>query len=311
MAKRRLPFPLALAAAVLGTAVALAFLLHDEQAPTIGRPVGDEGIAARASLGSRTQLFGQLLAARLDLLVDRKVLDPDEITVDVRFRPFTPGGPPVASRRDYDRFTRLRYEYRLECLTAACVPETARVDVVLPSASVRHEGKPIRTVEWPSVTIASRYREPEFERTTPSQRSFDLPWRATVRVPEASYSVDPTLLTAFFAGGALVLVLGSLFFVQVAFPAAPLGFRRLRRKTLTPLERAFAVLERAHERGIEREQRLALDRLARELGTGGERELAGTARELAWAAEIPGPERTAMLANRVSAMIGDRKNGRP
>lgn len=312
MAKRQLPFVFALAV-VVGAVVALALLLRDERAPTIGLPVGDDGIAARASLGSRTHLFGQLLAARLELLVDREVLDPDKITVDAPFDPFEPEGAPVTSRRDYDRFTRLRYEYRLNCLTNLCVPEGARKDYELPSASVRHEGVPVEIVEWPFVTIASRYREPEPDQGIRFQGSVDLPWRANVRVRPASYSVDPTLLTVALAGLALPLLFASLFFVQRAFPSAPLGFRRLllRRTKLTPLERAIAVLERAQKQGIEREQRLALDRLARELHTGGQHELAGTARELAWTADVPGPQRTATLSEQVKAVIAGRSNGRP
>ena len=307
---RRLPFVLALAAVVVGAAVALALLLRDEHAPTIGLPVGDDGIAARASLGSRSQLFGQLLTARLDLLVDREVLDPAKITVDALFDPFSTNGAPVTSRRDYDRFTRLRYEYRLDCVTTDCVPEGARKDFDLPSAPVRHEGVPVEVVEWPRVTIASRYREPETDVGMRFQGSVDLPWRANVRVRPASYSVDPTLLTAALAGLAVLLLFVSLFFVQRAFPSAPFGFRRLRRMRLTPLERAIAVLERAQKQGIEREQRLALDRLARELRTGGQHELAGDARELAWTADVPGPDRTARLSEQVRAVIAGGTNGR-
>jgi hypothetical protein len=308
--KRQLPFVIALTAVVLGAVVALTLLVRDDHASTIGLPVGDDGIAVRASLGSRTQLFGQLLAVRLDLLVDREMLDPDKITVDTRFDPFTMRGAPVKSRRDYDRFTRLRYEYRLDCVTTICVPEGARKDFDLPSAPVRHEGVPVEIVEWPPVTIASRYREPEPDQGIRFQGSVDLPWRANVRVHPASYSVDPTLLTVALAALALLLMLVSLFFVQRAFPSAPFGFRRLRRTKLTPLERAIAVLERAQKQGIEREQRLALDRLARELRTGGQHELAGTARELAWIAEVPGPDRTATLSERVRAVIAEGTNGR-
>lgn len=308
--RRRLPVVLALAAVVVGAVVALALVLRDEHAPTVGLPVGDDGIAARASLGSRTQLFGQLLTARLDLLVDRDVLDPDKISVDARFDPFTMNGAPVTSRRDYHRFTRLRYEYRLDCVTTDCVPEGARKDFELPSAPVRHADRRVEVAEWPSVTIVSRYREPETNLGMRFQGSVDLPWRANVRIRPASYSVDPTLLTAALAGLAVLLLLVSLFFLQRAFPSAPFGFSRLRRTKLTPLERAIAVLERAQGQGIEREQRLALDRLARELRTGGQHELAGDARELAWKADVPGPDRTARLSEQVRAVIAGGTNGR-
>jgi hypothetical protein len=78
---------------------------------------------------------------------------------------------------------------------------------------------------------------------------------------------------------------------------------------MTPLERALAVLERAHEQGIEREQRLALDKLAHELRTGGQQELAGRARELAWEQDVPDAARTAPFSEHVRDVIAGRSNG--
>jgi hypothetical protein len=310
--KRRLPFFAVLAAVVVGAAVAVALLVRDERAPSLGLPVGDDGIAARSSVSGRSLLFGEQLIARLELLVDREILDPDRVTVDAEFDPFSPSGKPFESRTDYDRFTSMRFEYPIECLTTACVPETVTKLYDLPSVTVRHERVPVEIVEWPRLTINSRVGEPTVEANNPTaQPGFDLPWRANLRVQPATYRVDPTLLTALFAGVALLLLVATLYFAQRAFPGAPLGFRRLRRVKLTPLERALVVLERAHEQGIEREQRLALDQLAHELRTGGQQELAGTARELAWEQSVPDSDRTSTLTDRVRAVIAGRTNGRP
>lgn len=312
MTRRRLPFLAALAVALAGTVAALVFLVRDERPPSIGLPLGDDGVAARASVGSRTLLFGEVLPLRLELLVDREVLDADRITVDAEFDPFTPAAEPVRERTDHDRFTRIRLDYALECLTTICVPDTLTKDFDLPSVAVRHDGVPVEIVEWPRLTIASRYREPEADRSNPTfQPRFDLPWRANLRVRPPSYAVGPTLLTSLLVVAALALLLASLFFVQRAFPSAPIGFRRLRRVRLSPLERALLVLERAHAQGIEREQRLALDRLAHELRSGGQPELAGRARELAWEQAAPDSERTATLSERVRELIAGRTNGRP
>jgi hypothetical protein len=308
--KARLPFLVALVVAVVGGVLALALLVRDEKPAGVGFPVGDDGIAARASLSDRTELFGSPLGARLDLLVDREVLDPDDVKVDAKFAPFDPVGQPTTTRTDYDRYTQLRFDYRLECLKTVCVPETLTKILDLPDSVVRHEGVPVEVVKWPSVTIASRYEEPEVDRANPTaQPSFDLPWRATLRLQPATYRVDPTMVTVLFVGLALVLLVASLFFVQKAFPGVPLGLHRFRRVRLTPLERALVVLERAHDQGIEREQRLALDMLAHELSSGGQSELAGDARRLAWEEDVPDADRTATLSGQVRDVIAGRTNG--
>jgi hypothetical protein len=312
LVKGRLPFLVALAVAVIGGALALALLVRDEKPSGAGFPVGDDGIAAHSSLSDRTELFGSPLRARLDLLVDREVLDPDKVRVDAKFTPFDKVDEPTTTRTDYDRYTRLRYVYELECLKTVCVPETLTKPLDLPDTVVRHDGVPVEVVKWPSVTIASRYEEPTVDRNDPTaQPRFDLPWRATLRLQAATYRVDPTTITVLFVGLALVLLVASLYFVQRAFPGVPLGFHRLRRVKLTPLERALVVLERAHEQGIEREQRLALDKLAHELSSGGQSTLAGDARRLAWEEDVPDAERTATLSGQVRDVIAGRTNGRP
>jgi hypothetical protein len=311
--RRRLILWGAAAAVALVAAAAIYVLVRDERGDASGRPVGADGFAAQLSVSPRNQLFGQQLVARMDLLVDREVLDPDRVSLSTEFDPFTPAGETRRSRSDYDRFTRLRWDFPLECLVPNCVPETLTKEFDLGSTVVRHRGQPIGIVEWPSVTIASRVGDFEQAqqagRGPQQQQNVDLLWRATLRLRQATYTVDPTVLTAGLTGFALLLLVSSLYFLQVAFPSAPLGFRRLRRVKLTPLERALAVLERAHERGIEREQRLALDELARELRTGGRSDLASDARQLAWEESVPDADRTATLSDHVRDVIAGRSNG--
>ena len=313
--RQRLPFWGAVALVVLGAVVALALLIRDERADPGGRPIGADGFAARTSISPRSQLFGVPVVARLELLVDREVLDPDRVRVTPKFEPFTQSGLPRRTREDFDRMSRISLEFPLECLATRCVPETLTQDFDLSDMVVRHAGQPIGIVTWPRVTIASRVgdfaQSAEAGRGPAQQQAIDLPWRATLRVRPATFSVDPTLLAALYVALALALLVASLYLVQVAYPSAPLGFRRLRRVKLTPLERALAVLERAHEQGIEREQRLALDKLAHELRTRGEPELAGRARELAWEQDVPDAGRTAPLSSRVRDVIAGRTNGRP
>ena len=308
--RSRLPFAIAAIVAVCAAAAALALLVRDEKPAPVGLPVGSDGYAARASFSPRSQLFGQPVVARVELLLDRAVIDPSRVAVVTRFDPFTPAGETRETRTDYDRYTRLRFEYALDCLVTNCVPETLTKDIQPAAAVIRHAGQPIGVVEWPTVTIGSRVGDFAAQPNNPSQQpSLEVPWRATLRIRPPTFSLDPALMTTLLAAFALVLLGGSLYFVQVAFPGAPIGFRRLRRVRLTPIERALAVLERAHAQGIEREQRLALDRLAHELRTGGQVELAGTARRLAWEPPVPDAERTATLSGRVRSVIDGRSNG--
>jgi len=311
--RQRLPFWAAVALAVVGALAAVVLLVRDERSSPVGRPVGADGFAAQASIVPRNQLFGEPVRARLELLVDRAVLDPDKVRVSPKFDPFTPTGAPRRTRRDFDRLTRIRLDFPLECLATRCVPETLTQDFDLSAAVVRYAGQPVGVVEWPRVTIGSRvgdFAQAQASGRGPAQQqNVDLPWRATLRLRPVTFAANPTLLTTLLAALALALLVASLYFVQVAFPTAPLGFRRLRRVKLTPLERALAVLERAHDQGIEREQRLALDRLAHELRTGGEPELAGTARELAWEQSVPDAGRTASFSARVRDLIAGRTNG--
>lgn len=311
--RRRVVFWGGVAVAVAAAAAAIVLLVRDERGEAVGRPVGADGYAAQVTVTPRSQLFGQALVARLDLLVDREVLDPERVTVSAEFDPFTPSGNTRRTATHYDRFSRIRIDFPLECLVPNCVPETLTKEFDLGSTVVRHRGQPIGLVEWPSVTIASRVGDFEQAQTAgrgpQQQQNVDLLWRATLRLRQPTYTVDPTVLATAFSGAALVLLASSLYLLQVAFPQAPLGFRRLRRVKLTPLERALAVLERAHEQGVEREQRLALDKLAHELRRGGQADLASSARALAWEESVPDADRTSTLSERVRHVIAGRRNG--
>jgi hypothetical protein len=314
--QRRLAVVFAVVVA-FGAVLAYAFFARggDETKRVVGLPIGSEGIAARTSISPRGELFGDNLTARLDLLIDREVIDPATITIETDFKPFRETREPRLERTDHERLTRLRYFVSLECLTDACAPRSTRKEVKFEPAQVRSRGKLVQRPRWPVLTLGSRLQNPttdprdEFNPRTREPTS-GLDWRAEVRVAAPTWRIEPTQATVLLVGLALVLLGASLFLLTNAYPGLA---RRLWRRPakLTPLERALAALQHAHQQGAEREHRVALDDLATELRAVGAPELAGTAYALAWDAPPPEPERTEGLTEQVRELIVGRSNGHP
>ncbi len=304
-----------LALAAGGAALAVALLARDGSTQHVGLPIGDQGLSARTSIAPRAQLFGDSVVARLDLLVDRDVIDPHAITVWTNFAPYRTTAKMKLQRIDYERVTRLRYSVPLECLEDKCAPRSTRKDFNFAPAQVRLKGRVIQRPRWPQLTIGSRLQNPSAENTdVRNQRvrepTSGLDWRAEVRVQPPTWRIGPTQATALLVALAMGLLAASLYLLVLAYPGLA---RRLWRRPpkLSPLERALGVVERASERGVEEEHRVALDDLATELRALGAGELAGTAYALAWDATPPAPDRTAGLSTRVRELIEGSTNGRP
>jgi len=268
-------------------------------------PVLPSGRAIETSrtLSSTTHLFGDVVDARLDVVVDRRLLDPTRIHVSTGFEPYERVGEARLSRRDLGDYTRLRYDHALRCVAVKCIPvrketflgeqEEGRAErrtFRFPPAQVRYDDPAaespelLRSVTWPPLTAVSRLNE--------AQADAEFPFRLSpTALPSLSYRVAPPLLAG------LLLLVG---IVLVVLPAwAALRWWRARRPPpkletpleLTPLERARALVVWSCERGDGADRRKALANLAAELGGG---ELAAIAETLAWSP--PDPEREAALA---------------
>jgi len=286
----------AVALAVAGLAALALAGGHDGGAPT-ALPTGDDGVAVRTLLTPRGVLFGDPVLARVDIVVDRERVDSEELELDTQFAPFLVRRQ-TRARTDFERFTQLRFRFELECLEAACVPDTFEKPIQFPQALVRKGATELAEAEWPLFLISARVRE---SAATATQRE----WRAAPVLRPATYRASPTLLS-----GLLVVV--AVLLLGVATAALAVGLRGVslkRRRRLTALERALAVLEQAHATGAAEEQRLALDRLADELRETGAGELAVSARRLAWAEDAPALERTAALSDGVRELLHGRRNG--
>jgi hypothetical protein len=312
---RRRGLLVVLVLAVAGVALAIALLSRDGSAEHIGLPMGDEGLSARTSITPRAQLFGDPVVARLDLLVDREVIDPDAITIWTNFAPYRTTAKLKLQRIDYDRVTRLRYSVPLECLEDTCTPRATRKELRFAPAQVRVKGRVVQRPRWPELTIGSRLQNPSSGNTdVRDQRTREptsgLDWRAEVRVQPPTWRIGPTQATVLLVAFAMAFLAASFFLLTLAYPELA---RRLWRRPqrLSPLERALGVVQRASERGVEEEHRVALDDLATELRALGAGELAGAAYALAWDEPPPARDRTAGLSTQVRELIEGSTNGRP
>ena len=273
-------------------------------------PILPEGraLAASPALTPAVHLFGDPVVAQLEVIVDRRLLEPNRLQASAIFAPYERVGAVRASRRDFGRFTRLRYEFTLRCLELACVrrglagaPVTelgGRRTFRFPPARLLYADRTgrnaslLRAVNWPPLEAVSRIN-------TAQTAGRWFPFRASATpLPSLSYSVAPPLLA-----GALLLVALTLLGVTTRT-----GLRRWRAKRpapivdgepeLTPLERALALVDEARA-GDEPARRTALQQLAEALEQSRSDELAERATELAWSRGSPSPEATASLVDRV------------
>lgn len=272
-------------------------------------PPPGKSFATQRSLTPAAHLFADPVEARVDVIVDREKLDPDRVRVRVDFLPYRMVDGLRRSREDYSRFTHLRYEATLRCLTVACVPQ--RLGSILGGQEGRGERRTfrfgparvlyddpmtgrtrnLRRVWWPPLDSISRLA------TVNPQLGFLAPGaelEATLApVREPDYRVPPWLLAA-----ALLAAAGAV----LSFPAVRFArWHRSRRPLEEPvspvsaLERALLQVERARDGGDDEAQRDALEALALALDANGGAPHARNARRLAWSPERPEPDETTRL----------------
>lgn len=263
------------------------------------------------ALTPTTHFFGDTVRARVEVRIDRRVLDPDRLRVEAAFRPYELVGEVELDRRDLGHYTRLRYEYSLRCLTLACIPEQLetelgsregargeRLTFRFPPGQIRYDDPSgefpgvLQSVSWPPLTSVSRLNE--------AQSEAEFPFLATPEaLPASSYRASPALVV----GGLLLAGLALL-----SWPAR-LGLRAWRGRrplvveeeapSVSPLEQALLLVEWARERPGGDDRRRSLEVLADELERAGAATLSGQATQLAWSRDEPSPEAVSALLERV------------
>jgi len=258
----------------------------------------------RTSITPARSLFGQVLTARADAVVDPRTIDPGSVELVPDFKPFSVRSE---SRRTLDgvgRATIVRFEYALQCVARGCVPiernRGATAFSVSPSrvTARRADGRRLEVAAaWPTFGVQSRLTDDDIGLSTPRiDTGFDP--------PRVTWAVSPDLVGGLAAGTAVLLALGAGWLVAsvVRRDARPLRAQR-QLSRLSPVERALVLAEHAASQGEVPESRKALERLAVELRRVGVSGSADEAERLAWSEPGPSEETVAELA------AGVRTNG--
>jgi hypothetical protein len=298
--RRRLWIAAAVGLAALGLALFLSLRGGGGNAA-----VPPQAVTGITHLSRSGTLFADPLQASVEVLVDRRRVDPSRVGFTTKFAPFVTVGIPRVQREDSGRLTRLVYSVNLICLTNTCLskdkPEPIRVQ--FPPAEVFYlpETGERRKVElpWAGMVISGRTSDIDIAGGDPFLQPS---WRATTDPFPVSYTNSPSFLrTLSFVVGGLLLAFG--LFALLRFVVTT----KLRLRVLSPLERAVVLVERTPDDSPDR--RKALELLSRELSKSGEPELALVARELAWAEPSPLPTLTEPLTVDVRRTIEQRSNG--
>lgn len=272
-------------------------------------PVLPSGRAIETSrtLSPTAHLFADAVRAELEVVVDRRLLDPDRVRVEASFEPYDRVEADIV-RSDLGSYTRLRYDYALRCLTVDCIP--VRIESILgeqeegraerrtfrlPVVQIRYDDPAeerlvvLRSVTWPPLTSVSRLNE--------AQSQAEFPFRlSAAELPGISYRAAPPLVAA---GLALV----GLLLLALPLRATTRWWRERRPPPvveplpeLSALERARALVVWSCEHGDGDDRRKALAVLSDELDHVEVHDDADAARRLAWSKPVPGPEPALALA---------------
>jgi hypothetical protein len=272
-------------------------------------------VDATGSLSSAIQLFGDTVTADVDVVVDRRHVDPGRLTVKAAFTPYEEIGATEVERHDAGDLTRLRYRLRLRCLERACLTESIgtvvdpaggapRVFAFAPAQLLytnpgAKQPRLLRAVRFPALEAVSRINGQQ------AKQVYGFPFRSTLTpLPSVTYRITPPGLAAILLAAALaLLVLPTVLVVR---------WLRRRRPQVeeappepTALERAVALVEWARGRENGAERRAALESLAVALEDVDGPALADETRRAAWAPTPPSSAEADRILAHVKEAHGD------
>jgi hypothetical protein len=275
-------------------------------------PEDPSGIEAQATLTPRTVLFGDTVRGDVHVAVDSSRVDPDSVRVVADFSPWKVVGSPERVRRDAGDTAHVRTTFVLRCLTGGCELSGPSTPLQLEPARIAYSarnGQPAEAIqaEWPVLLVYSRFAAVNYD--APGEQS--SAWRADLTsLPAATYRLAPGVLVGLLLGGAVLAALAGVGLAYVAWPRRapppPEPEPELPPEpVLSPLEQALALLEESVRSDGAAEQRRALELVAEELELAewGDRDLARTARALAWSEGVPPVDQTNRLAARVRSAL--------
>lgn len=304
------------ALALLGVAAALAFAVLGPADPTPNPDllVDGEEIRVTTSLEPRFPAFGDTVRATVDVVLDPRRVDPESVRIETDFAPWELVARPKERRRAVAGAVLVQAEHTLRCTTGPCLPGGATQASRLPAARVTYaplEGPERRAAraEWPLLVVSSRLAASALDTSDPAPFRADL-----VTLPPPTTPIAPVLLAAGIGGVAALLACLGAALVALAWPPARPEPERPpqpeRATSLSPLERALALLEESTIRDGAGERRRALELVAGELEAWGDDDLAGIARALAWSSSAPEGSQTDALVARVRGALALARAGR-
>ena len=311
---KRLAVPAAALTAVL-LALAVSSPARAEPPPTPGGSVLGRNLPLKvyAAIDPSVHLFGDPLTAQVAVVADRKWVAPSNVHVIVHFHPYEPAGPPTVVRSSNGRFLQLTWTWKLRCLTAKCLPETARSDLarvfgfspahieyVAPTGQVRYS----LDARFPRIAVLSELSP----KVVANLGNHELKWSDQLTpLPAPQYRASPSLL--FWLSLALAVVLGAAGLALASRWAWQFRPARAREEALrgSSLERALTLFFWARAHDDETLQRKALERVADELPYD-VHDLSETARALAWSPEKPEEDEVQEISERAGI---SRRNGEP
>jgi hypothetical protein len=276
----------------------------------------------RGTLTPDVHLFAEPVVARIDVILRRSEVDPEDVHVKTDFAPYESVGATAVVREDIGDFTHLRYTTTLRCLGPDCIPRTVHgSQIIVPQTSElplfpeTQQRDEKRTYEFPpaTVTIGAASAAKTLGRVVwPPLRSLSrinwddpsivgqgFPFASEVTpLPKPTYRISPTGFGLGLLAAALLLLAVPTWFVV----------RRLRRRVttrvdpahaLTPLERALALVEWASRRPSVEERREALEVLAQELDSDDPDGKATLVRAQGWSPPTPATEDMTALVRSV------------
>jgi hypothetical protein len=273
-------------------------------------------IAASGSLSPPIHLFGDTITAEVDVVVDRRHLDPGRLSLKTFFEPYEPIHNPEVARRDAGDLSHVRYQLELRCLDHDCITSTLGT-IVNPGGSaprtfrfqpaeVRYtdpgstKSRLLRTVRFSPVEAVTRINAQDVTQV------YGFPFRGTFTpLPSLTKRVSPVTLAALLLlGAAALLVLPATLLVR--------WLRKWRQppppepeSEPSPLERAMALVEWSLERENGAERRAALDALATELDVLERNGLADETRVTAWSPPSPSSAEATRILTLVKETHGD------
>jgi hypothetical protein len=279
----------AVAAACAATAVLLAALFWPTADENGARP--ERALSSSVGFEPSAAAFGDTVAARLSVVLDKRVFDPSTLHVTFPLAPLDTMGRTVRRRVDRGDTTTITYTVPVACLGERCVakgesatvsPGAASLDVARRTGGTVHLA-PARA----ALTVDRRVGAAAVAAARP-------PFRGDVGTLPVSYRVSPRALTAILA--AVAAVLAALGGGMVA--ATVLGRTRTARSLGgDELARALALVRSAGARSAADRRRavgLVAHLLARRDG-----ELARSGDELAWSRRPPSGESATGYADEV------------